>query len=120
MTDDGRIAVLIGALADAGAGDALLIEGDRPAPASSLLQRFQGARVSGHLVGCACCALRSPAAEALGRLFLDRLRDGAAYFNRVVAVPATAEGEAALRDALADDLLTRARFRLTVAGRTCG
>ena len=62
-----------------------------------------------HPVACACCVGRGPAAQALDRLFLGRVRGSIPWFGRVVVDPV---GEAAVRDALADDPVVSARFRL--------
>lgn len=90
---DARIPVLFGVAPMA--GDTTL------APAAS----WAGA----HAPGCTCCVARSPAAVALDRLFLDRVRGAVPWFARVV-VPVA--GEAAVRDALAGDPTVSARFRL--------
>lgn len=65
-----------------------------------------------HGFGCACCLPRGPVAVALGRLFLARVRGEAPLFQTVVAVTHSAAGRAAVRAALRDDVVTRARFRL--------
>lgn len=64
-----------------------------------------------HAIGCACCAGRSPAAQALDRLFQQRARGQCAWFDRVLALVPSPAGAAMLASALADDVLTRARFR---------
>jgi hypothetical protein len=104
---DARIPVIVAAAASAGPGDALLIEGPAPAPAGVPVARFV---VSGHLAGCACCAPRGAVAEALHRLFLARARDAGAFFTRVIVV-AGAAGEAAVRQALAEDAFLAGRYR---------
>ena len=111
-TDD-RVPVRF-AGADAAAPDeALLVEGDAPVPPGHPVARFRLAPgLPGHPVGCACCAPRGPVAEALGRLFLVRARGEVAFFRSVVAVTATADGEAAVRAALAEDQVSAGRFRL--------
>ncbi len=65
-----------------------------------------------HPLGCACCLPRGPVAVALGRLFLARARGEAPLFDTVIAVTRGAAGAAAVRAALTDDVVTRARFRL--------
>ncbi|MCW8305683.1 hypothetical protein AruPA_01420 [Acidiphilium sp. PA] len=91
-------------------GDAVLIEGDAPAPAAAAVARFVVPDNPLHGVGCACCAPRGPASEALSRLFLARARGEVALFTRVVVL-AGADGVALVRAALAGDAVTRARFR---------
>ena len=63
----------------------------------------------GHVPGCACCRPRSRVAAELGRMFLARARGEVPFFRRVVADAADA---AAVRAALAGDVLVAARFRL--------
>jgi hypothetical protein len=112
---DARLHVGFGTADQAGPETALLIEGDAPAPAGVAVARFVLAPVVAaeavHPTGCACCAPRGPAAEALGRLFLQRARGGA-LFRKVIAVVSGPDGAAAVRAALAEDPLVSARFRL--------
>ena len=91
--------------------DAVLLAGSGPAPQAVAIERFSPTPAPGHGIGCACCAPRSQASLALARLFLARARGEVAWFKRVVVLadPAT---HAALRAALADDILTRARFMI--------
>ncbi|MBS0560894.1 MAG: hypothetical protein JSR21_12635 [Proteobacteria bacterium] len=110
---DGRIPVRFGAAADAAPDEALLIE--RPDAAPPGAARAAAAfvlPVGFHPAGCACCPPRGPAAAALARLFVARARGEAPMFAAVVAVTRTEAGAAAVRQALADDLLAKARFRL--------
>lgn len=104
---DGRIPVVIGGAA--GEGDAVLIEGDGALPAGTAA-RFTLA-AGGHAIGCACCAPRSDAGRALGRLFLARARGEVAAFGRVVVV-ASEEGRAAVEAAVGGDVVASARFRM--------
>ena len=106
---DERIPVRFGA---AGPEDAALIEGNTGVPPDQPLARFRltPGRL-GHPFGCACCVPRGPVAEALGRLFLARVRGEVRWF-RAVAVLASPAGEAAVRAALAEDRIAAARFRL--------
>ena len=69
-------------------------------------------RGGAHAPGCACCLPRGAAAEALTRLFLDRVRGTVPQFRAVLAAVSGAEGEAAVRDAVANDPLVSGRFRL--------
>ncbi len=110
---DSRIAVRFGSAAEA-AGAALLIEagGDAGAAVPGGAVAYFALPVSAHALGCACCLPRGPVAVALGRLFLARARGEAALFGQVVAVTSSAAGRAAVRAALQDDVVTRARFRL--------
>ena len=67
-----------------------------------------------HDAGCACCVARTPAAQALSRLFMQRARGEVAFFRRVLV-----EGqalEAAVRAALHSDPVVAARFRLDQSG----
>ncbi|SIR12697.1 MULTISPECIES: hypothetical protein [Acidiphilium] len=93
-----------------GPEDAVLIEGDAPAPAAAAVARFVVPDHPLHGVGCACCAPRGPASEALARLFLARARGEVAWFARVVVL-AGDDGVALVLAALAGDAVTRARFR---------
>jgi len=112
---DARLQVGFGTADQAGPETALLIEGDAPAPAGVPVARFELARFAlapgGHPAGCTCCAPRGPAAEALGRLFLERARGGV-LFREVIAVVRGPDGAAAVRAAVAADPLVSARFRL--------
>jgi hypothetical protein len=120
---DGRIGVRFGAVEDAGPEDALLIEGEAPAPGIAprhgdppadrpVIARFTlPVRVPTHPPGCICCAPRGPVAEALGRLFLARARGELPWFRSVVAVTHGADGVDAVRAALTGDVVTTARFR---------
>jgi len=107
---DSRILVRFGAAADAGMA-ALLVEDGAAVPPGRSVARF-AVPTTAHVLGCACCVARSPAALALGRLFLARARGEAALFDAVVAVTRTPAGVAAVRAALEQDVVTRARFRL--------
>ena len=108
---DARLPLRFGTLDRAGPETALLIEGDAPAPAGVAVARFAlPIGFPRHAIGCACCAPRGPAAEALGRLFLARARGGI-WFREVLAVASPA-GQAAVRAALAEDVVTAARFRV--------
>ncbi len=106
-----RIPILIGGSA-AREGDAFLVEDGADMPAGGYAVRFAlGARKFGHQVGCACCTLRGPAADALTGMFRARVTGNAPFFKRVVVL-ASPEGEAAVREAIADDVVTAARYRL--------
>ena len=111
---DARIPVVFAPAATAGSGEAVLIEGDAAVPAGVPVARFSIAR-PGHVSGCACCAPRGPVAVALHGLFLARACDPAAFFNRVV-VAAGPEGEAVVRQALADDAFLAGRYRAAESG----
>lgn len=63
-----------------------------------------------HLAGCACCTSRTAAADALGRLFLQRARGEVAFFRRVL-VDMDEVGKEAVRAALQSDPVVSARFR---------
>jgi hypothetical protein len=106
---DARVPVVFGRLDEAGADDAVLIEGDAPAPGVAAVLRFMPGTDSGHVAGCACCVPRGTLATLLGSSFLLRARGEVAFYRRVVAVVAD---EAPLRAVLADDPLVSSRFRL--------
>lgn len=93
------------------AGAVLAEDAALPVPAGAVaLMRFDPAT---HVVSCDCgsCGVRNAAALALDRLFLARVRGGVPWFKRVVALATSAPGQAALREALAEDAVTAARFR---------
>ncbi len=113
MFIDARVPVVFGEIGQADPVDALLIEGDAPAPANRPVARYErGRSAPSHAPGCACCGPRSAVAMALARLFLARARGEVAFFHRVVAVPLDAEGEEAVRAAIQGDPLACARFRV--------
>jgi hypothetical protein len=110
---DDRVTVRFGSADAAGPDEALLVEGQAPAPAGHPEARFRLVPgLAGHPAGCVCCTPRGPVAEALGRLFLARARGEVAFFRSVVAVVATPAGEATVQAALAEDQVSAARFRL--------
>ncbi len=91
-------------------GDALLIEGDAPAPPGHYTARFTlPPPAFGHIPGCTCCTPRGPAATALATLFRARATGTAPFFTRVT-VTASPAGQAAIRAAVQDDVLAAARF----------
>lgn len=105
---DDRIPLRIGALADAGADDALLIEGDAQPPPGRVSAHFS-ATAGRHMPGCVCCSARPGAATALGALFQARARGEVAWFAAVVAV---VRDPAAFAADMLSDRLAAARFRL--------
>lgn len=107
---DARVPVRLGALTDAGEGDALLIEGNVDA-AGWPATRFEAVS-PGHGPECACCAPRSSAALALNTLFQARARGDLPFFRRVIAVTASPEGDMAVWTALRSDPLIVGRYRL--------
>jgi len=109
MGTDMRIPVVIGGAP--GEGDAALVEDGHDMPAAGYAVRFAlGVGKFGHVAGCACCTLRGPAADALTTMFRARATGVAPFFGRVVVLASPA-GEAAVRAALAGDVVARARFR---------
>lgn len=106
---DARIPIVMGG--PTGPDDAVLVEDGQDFPQNGYAVRFAlaGGR-TGHMAGCACCTLRGPAADALGAMFQARARGAAPFFKRVIVL-ASRDGEAAVLAALADDVVTRARFR---------
>lgn len=109
---DARIKLRISTAAEADPAAALLVEGEVSVPAGIAHARFVLPQAAGHAIGCACCLPRGPVAEALSRLFLQRVRGEIPYFAEIVAVPAGAQGVAAIRAALQNDPVVFARFRL--------
>jgi hypothetical protein len=110
---DPRIPLRFGALVEAGPHDALLMEGDAPAPDGMAVARFrQEAAVFGHMAGCLCCAPRAPAALALNQLFLALARGRLPPFASVLAVVASEQGRLSVLSALESDALAAARFRI--------
>jgi hypothetical protein len=89
------------------AGTALLAEAGTDAPPDA--ERFQAD--APHKPGCACCLGRSDLALALDRLFQARVRGTRPWFASVAVLAPSAAGRAALAAALAEDALTRARYR---------
>jgi hypothetical protein len=111
---DARVALVFGQAEDAGPDDAVLTDGDAPAPNAATVLRLAAAQARpfaspAHMAGCACCVSRQPVAAALGGLFLARARGEVPFFRRVVAVVADA---AAVRAAVTADPLVSGRFRL--------
>jgi hypothetical protein len=100
-------AALPGAMA--GGGAALLAEDGATPPAGAAM----GFDPASHQPQCDCgtCGGRNPAALALDRLFQARVRGSLPWFTRVVALAPSAAGQAAIRDALAADAVTAARYR---------
>jgi len=117
-TLDARIPVLV--TEDAAALAAALVAGPKaallavaPAPAlpagAVAMGSFDASQ--SHATACSCCGGRAPAATALDRLFQARVRGQCPWFDRVVALAATAEARAAIAAALVEDAVTAARFR---------
>jgi len=109
LPTDARLPVVFGDMAAAAPDDALLIEGDAPAPPGMAVARFTAGPRPWHALGCACCVPRAAAAAALGRLYLARARGEVSFFRRVVAVVSDPD---AVRAALAADTLAAGRFRI--------
>jgi hypothetical protein len=107
---DMRIPIVMGG--EAGADDAVLVEDGCAMPVAGYAVRFALASGKpGHVAGCACCTLRGPAADALTAMFRARATGVAPLFKRLVVL-ASAEGEAAVKAALVEDVVSAARFRL--------
>jgi hypothetical protein len=104
-------AALVGALT--GGKPAAVVSAAPPAPmppGAACAVSFE-AGVTSHAVACACCQGRSPAAQALDRLFQARVRGQSAWFDRVLVLDEAGAG-AAVTVALREDSLALARFRL--------
>ncbi len=82
-----------------------------PLPAGAISAVSFEAGVTAHAVACACCQGRSPAAQALDRLFQARVRGQSGWFDRVLVLDEDGAGDA-VRAALGEDALASARFRL--------
>lgn len=108
IEQDARIPVIFGQ--QPGADDMVLLQDGCAAPATGHVLPFSSS-LPGHLPGCFCCAARSPAAAALAAAYVARATGKAPYFKSllVMALPA---GRQAIEQALAEDVLCRARFRL--------
>lgn len=105
-------AALAAALAS-GPPAALVVEAPPPPlPAGAVALVSFDATTTAHAAGCACCAGRSPAAAALDRLFQARVRNACPWFDRVLALAESPEAAASIREALAQDAVASARFRL--------
>jgi len=103
-------AALAAALA---AGPKAAVLAETPAPpamAAVAVEDFDASMP--HAVACACCHGRAPAAAALDRLFLARVRGQCPWFERVVALAGTSAARDQVAAALAGDAVTLARFRL--------
>jgi hypothetical protein len=110
MRLDMRLPVVFGGVP--GEADAVLLENGRAMPAAGYVMTLSlGTPVPGHKAGCACCAPRTAAGQALGALFRERATGAAPLFSRVVVLAAP-DGEAAIRRAIRDDVIAAARYRL--------
>ncbi len=105
---DARIPVWLGSLGELGVGDAVLVQGAGEVGAGAV-ERFEP---GAHAAACGCCAGRSPAAQALDRLFQRRARGEVGFFRRVLAVTSSEAGDLEVWSALRSDAVASARFRL--------
>lgn len=64
-----------------------------------------------HALGCTCCGGRLPAAVALDRLFLDRIKGLVPFFRSVAAMDDAPTQAGQVVRALARDAVVGARFR---------
>ncbi len=92
------------------ATDAILAEAGHEPPSGNYAITFARGK-PGHIIGCTCCTPRSPVADALTAMFRARATGKAPFFKRVVVL-ASPEGEAVVRDAVVNDVLSAARYRL--------
>lgn len=92
-----------------------LPETSAPLPLGAAWVASFDAAVTNHALACACCQGRSPAAQALDRLFQARVRGQSAWFDRVLVLAEDGAGEA-VTTALSEDALALARFRLASGG----
>lgn len=113
MRIDARLPLRFGTLSDARDGDAVLLPDGEQAPPGLPAAWLQGGAdaVVGHPAGCACCAPRNAAAQALGSLFLRRGRGEVAAFRAVLAAVGADDADL-VRAALSSDPLVSGRFRL--------
>lgn len=105
---DMRIPIVMGGRPEA--ADAVLVEDGLDMPETGYAIRFVPGK-PGHGLSCICCTLRGPAADALGRMFRERAMGVAPLFKRVVVLASPA-GEDAVREALTEDVVTAARYRI--------
>ncbi len=109
MEQDARIPVIFGQ--QPGADDMVLLEEGLTAPASVHILQFTTS-LPGHLPGCSCCTGRSPAATALAAAFRARAMGESHFFKQLIVI-STPAGKRAIKAALTQDALCRARFRLS-------
>ncbi|MDE8350251.1 MAG: hypothetical protein POG74_12375 [Acidocella sp.] len=113
---DMRIEIVMGV--EPQADDAVLVEAGHAAPPGHYSAGFgaagPGPVVAGHALGCACCVPRGPVAGVLAAMFRARATGAAPFFKRLVVL-ATPAGEAAVRAAVAGDVLAGARFLIREA-----
>jgi hypothetical protein len=105
---DMRIEIVMGG--KPGSTDAVLAEAGHETPSGSYAVTFAPGK-PGHVIGCTCCTPRGPVADALTAMFRARATGKAPYFKRVVVL-ASPEGETVVRDAVANDVVSAARYRL--------
>ena len=91
--------------------DAVLVEEGQTTPQEGYAVRFSRPARPSHKPGCTCCTARGPVSDALGQLFRARATGAAPFFKRVVVLASPA-GEASVREAIAGDVMTAARYRL--------
>lgn len=110
---DARIPVRFVAQGQAHEACAWLAQDGAGVPASVPVVRFSlPPSPVGHPAACSCCIPRGPVEEALGRLFLARVRGEVPFFRTVIAVASNDLGVAAIKAALRTDPVSQARFRL--------
>jgi len=113
---DARVPVRFARLGEGTAESAWLVQDDLLAPEGVPVARFSlPSFFLDHPPGCACCVPRGPVARAFSNMFLARVHGEMAYFRDVRVMVLDAAGEAAVRDALANDPVLLARFRLIEA-----
>ncbi len=111
MNDDRRIPVIFAQQLEP--DDAVLAESGQPAPPGHFVHHFSPSVT--HLPGCLCCGGRSKAAAALSAAFRARATGEAPFFRRLVVL-ASPQAEAEIIEALSNDALCQARYRLEPAG----
>lgn len=113
---DARLPVHVTGFSEAPADAAVLAEEGMEVPPGRPVDRFR-VMMLGHPPGCTCCGPRSPAAQALSRLFVGRGRGTVPFFSSVLVI-AGRDGQRAVLDALTRDPAVAAWFRLASAQPT--
>lgn len=89
---------------------AVLAENTEPDLPAQIARAVFTLRDAPHPVACTCCQGQGAAAAALAALFRARATGGP-WFDQVVALVSTDEGEAEITQALTKDILTVARYK---------
>lgn len=110
---DARIPVAFASADSAGADDALLLDGDQNLPTRGMpAERLQRQLAATHTADCACCLPRGAIGRQLAALFIARARGTTGFFRRVIVVTSDPATQVAVREAVAQDPLASACFRM--------